>query len=425
MAFRPFVGNFKLLAADGFLLAKILMSILASFLLTIGGLVIILWQRDAALVLGLFCAISLVLLWMLYREIHYRQAALELAYRSDHRYHSLVDDLPDLVCRFKPDGTLTYVNRTYADYFAKSVGELDGFDFFQLIPESDRTAMQEHLQSLNARNPTATIEHQVILPDGEIRWQRWTDRVSLDSAGNVFEYQSVGHDITAGKLMGQALKESEERFRDFAETAADWFWETNADLRYTYVSRGYEKQTGIPVEHIVGLTPFELFTDFTDDVAKWEQHNRDLEARRPFNNLEIDWVRPDGTVSLFHTSGKPIFDSWGEFKGYRGAGRNVTEQKRVEQALYTEKERAQVTLYSIGDGVIATDADGIVEYLNPVAEGLTGWTLEHARGQFLDAVFKVVDEESRNPMPSLINHCLTAEKNRIPAESQHFDWPYR
>ena len=407
MAFRPFMVNFKLPIADGLLLARILMWILAGSLLAICGLVIVLWRQDAALIVG-FCAISLVLLWMLYREIHHHQDALDRAYRTEHRYRSLVEDLPDLVCRFKPDGTLTYANRTYADYFAKTVEELQGFNFFQLIPESDRTAAQRHLQSLNTRNPTATMEHQVVLSDGEIRWQRWTDRILFDSAGNVLEYQSVGHDITDRKLMEQALMESEKRFRDFAETAADWFWEMDADLRYTYVSRGYEKQTGIPVEHIVGLTPFEIFTDFTDDIAKWEQHNRDLEAHRPFNDLEIDWVRPDSTVSIFYTSGKPIFDNDGQFKGYRGAGRNVTEQKRVEQALFTEKERAQVTLHSIGDGVIATDADGIVEYLNPVAEGLTSWTLEGARGQFLDAVFTVIDEETREPMPSLINLCLTA-----------------
>ena len=409
MAFRPFRVDFKFPVADGFLLARILMWILASSLLAICGLVIVLLRQDSALILGL-CAISLVLLWTLYREIHHRQNALDRAYHSEHRYRGLVEDLPDLVCRFKPDGTLTYVNRTYADYFARSVEELQGFNFFQLIPESERTVAQQHLQSLNVGNPTATMEHQVISSDGGIRWHRWTDRVLFDNAGNVFEYQSVGHDMTDRKLTEQALMESEKRFRDFAETAADWFWEMDADLRYTFVSSGYEKHTGIPVEHIVGLTPFELFTDFTKDIAKWEQHHRDLEAHRPFNNLEIDWVRPDSTVNIFYASGKPIFGDDGQFKGYRGAGRNVTEQKHIEQALFTEKERAQVTLNSIGDGVIATDADGIVEYLNPVAEALTGWTLERARGQFLDVVFTVIDEESRKPMPSLINFCLSAKK---------------
>lgn len=78
---------------------------------------------------------------------------------------------------------------------------------------------------------------------------------------------------------------------------------------------------------------------------------------------------------------------------------DIIERKQVEQALFAEKERAQVTLHSIGDAVITTNAEGIVEYLNPVAEKLTGWSVAEARKQPLRAVFNVIDENTRIPIP--------------------------
>jgi len=87
---------------------------------------------------------------------------------------------------------------------------------------------------------------------------------------------------------------------------------------------------------------------------------------------------------------------------------DIVEREQMQQALYTEKERAEVTLHSIGDAVITTDASGIVDYLNPVAEGLTGWSVEAAAGQPLSTVFRVVDENTREPMPLPIERCLDA-----------------
>ena len=84
----------------------------------------------------------------------------------------------------------------------------------------------------------------------------------------------------------------------------------------------------------------------------------------------------------------------------------IVERKRAEEALFEEKERAQVTLHSIGDAVITTDATGIVAYMNPVAEALTGWSVDEARGQPLEAVFQIINERSRERVPNPVARCL-------------------
>ena len=90
--------------------------------------------------------------------------------------------------------------------------------------------------------------------------------------------------------------------------------------------------------------------------------------------------------------------------------REIAERQRAEKALAEEKERAEVTLHSIGDAVITTDAAGSVQYLNPVAESLTGWSFEEARGKPLAAVFRIVHENSGKRAPDPVRRCLKEKK---------------
>jgi len=89
---------------------------------------------------------------------------------------------------------------------------------------------------------------------------------------------------------------------------------------------------------------------------------------------------------------------------------DITESKEYEHALLAEMDRAQITLHSIGDGVITTDAEGIIDYMNPVAENLTGWSMESAIGKKLQTVFQVVDANSRKPVTNAVRRCLKANQ---------------
>jgi diguanylate cyclase (GGDEF)-like protein/PAS domain S-box-containing protein len=119
----------------------------------------------------------------------------------------------------------------------------------------------------------------------------------------------------------------------------------------------------------------------------------------------------------FQTRVEPLRGEKGEITGCIGIAVDVTERKHAEEALYHEKERAQVTLASIGDGVIRTDPDGTIDYLNPVAERLTGWKAEEAIGRTVSEVFQVVDEITRKPLVSPVARCL--EEKRVVESPGH------
>ncbi len=126
-----------------------------------------------------------------------RRRSAEAALRdSEQRYRRLVEDQPELLSRFLIDGTLTFVNRAYADYFDRTIGECEHLNLFDLIPESDHAAVREHFGQLGPEKPTARNVHRVTAANGELRWMQWTNRALFDDDGNVVEFQSLGIDIT-------------------------------------------------------------------------------------------------------------------------------------------------------------------------------------------------------------------------------------
>src|SRR4029077_4944691 len=114
----------------------------------------------------------------------------------------------------------------------------------------------------------------------------------------------------------------------------------------------------------------------------------------------------DGQQVVILENARAVRDAGDRITGYEGTIANITERKRAEQALFAEKERAQVTLQSIGDAMISTDAEGRIEYINPVAERLTAWSLAEARGQPIGAVLRLLNELPREPVESSLTGAL-------------------
>jgi len=130
---------------------------------------------------------------------------------TEERYRNVVEDQTEFICRFSPEGKLTFVNGAYCRYFALDKDACIGTHHTVVIPPEDRQLVKQHLAALTPAHPVAVIDHRLIMPSGEIRWQRWSDRAIFDPAGRIIEYQSVGRDITETKRMKSALQESNKK----------------------------------------------------------------------------------------------------------------------------------------------------------------------------------------------------------------------
>jgi len=139
----------------------------------------------------------------------------------------------------------------------------------------------------------------------------------------------------------KALRESEMRFRDIAESATDWFWELDEDLRFSWFSDRLRTVTGIDPKEIVGQSRRDLAGDLVEE-EKWRQHLEDLEAHRPFRDFQYQYHGEHSRPQYWSISGAPVFDEQGLFKGYRGTGTDITTQVTAQSEMRRAKESAEI-----------------------------------------------------------------------------------
>jgi PAS domain S-box-containing protein len=163
------------------------------------------------------------------QRIRWRRAE-EALRTNEERYRSVVDTQSELICRFLPDSTLTFVNDAYCRFWGKSRDELVGRKFVELIPAPERAAVLERIASISKGSDSH--EHQVTLADGTIGWQHWINHAIAGERGAVVELQGVGRDITDRKRAEEALGEAERRNSAMLRAIPDLMFVLSRDGRY-------------------------------------------------------------------------------------------------------------------------------------------------------------------------------------------------
>ncbi len=138
-------------------------------------------------------------------DISARREAEEALRRSEEQCRMVVESQTEMICRRLPDGTITFANDAYCRYAGIPCRDLVGRRYAPMVPADDQARVRQILASLTPDHPVSTVEHRVVMPDGRVRWQQWTDTAFFDEEGFVVEYQSVGRDITDARMAGEAL----------------------------------------------------------------------------------------------------------------------------------------------------------------------------------------------------------------------------
>ncbi len=213
------------------------------------------------------------------------------------------------------------------------------------------------------------------------------------------------------KLFGSSLAVGLERVRDkelldelqernslIAMTANDGIWDFDGESKHINLSRRWKTMLGYdPDDDDVMLDWYHLV--HPDDMARVQSRMREhLEGKSPFFESVHRMKHQSGEWRWMTSRAKAIVDENGRLLRLLGVEVDITERKLYEDALFREKESAQITLQSIGDGVITTDANNHVEYVNPVAEELTGWKVDDASGRPIDEIFRGFHEETCEPL---------------------------
>lgn len=168
--------------------------------------------------------------------------------------------------------------------------------------------------------------------------------------------ENLVHEINDRKMAENTARESEQRFKDFAEIGSDWFWEMGPDLSFTYVSDRVEVVTGVPVDFLIGKTRQEISgEDF--DSEKWQTLNAATDARKPFRNFEYPRKGPNGEIQYLSVSGTPVFDVDGGFIGYRGSATDISEYELALDRARIAEQQLRTAIEALEDAFVIYDAE--------------------------------------------------------------------
>jgi PAS domain S-box-containing protein len=210
----------------------------------------------------------------------------------------------------------------------------------RVYPE-DKALAQCTLERASGDGKDFDYEHRLLMPDGSVKYVHVVAHAVRDRTG-VPRFVGALMDVTATKRAEDALRASEQRFRDFADSASDWYWETGPDHRFIahLVSEQLLDQIGVVPTSRIGMLRWDFARDLEEEPEKWRLHMAALDAHEPFRDFRYKAASRDGSEVYIAASGKPLFDSEGRFLGYRGVARQITAAVRaalLEEALQEAK----------------------------------------------------------------------------------------
>lgn len=304
-------------------------------------------------------------------------------------YHMVTEEIPLLICRFSPDYTITYVNRSYCQFFKKTAKELMGTSFLAQIHTQEKETVVARLSLLTPKRPTRSLELKVQRVDGEICWQRWIYRGLFDEAGDMVAYHSFGEDITAQKQAEEQIVERENKYRILFEGSHDAIVIMNKKGRFLDCNKrtvqlfGLQKKGDLFAKPPAAFFPTHQPHGQTSDEALHTYIERVLLTDKP---IRFEWIyrRMNGDsfpAEVILTS----YQLQGEMVLYANI-RDISHHKRAEETLQKSEEKYRMLSENASDIIWTLDMDLSYTYVSPSAERLTGYTVDEILSLSIDEV---------------------------------------
>jgi diguanylate cyclase (GGDEF)-like protein/PAS domain S-box-containing protein len=288
---------------------------------------------------------SLLLFWLVWVLLVSRERALKLAEHATAArtaeglreqlsfIQQLIEAVPQPIFFKDTDGRYLGVNSAWERFFGIPREQFIGKSVFELYPNNQELARRHHSKDQDLFNApgSQTYEAAIVGADTRMHHTIYNKATFNKSDGAVAGLIGTITDISELKEAESALRDSEARFRDLTELSSDWYWEQDADLRFTQISSKVH-EFSLGAEEDIGKTRWEVpRVQMTEE--QWRPHKAALAARQPFQDFVYQRGDIHGNLRTISVSGRPIFDDEGRFHGYRGTGRDISEQKRVEEQI--------------------------------------------------------------------------------------------
>ena len=291
---------------------------------------------------------------------------------------SIVESSDDAIVSKDLDGIIRTWNCGAERLFGYKAAEVIGRPITILIPPDRLDEEPGILARIRRGEPVDHFETVRRHKDGSLIDISLTVSPTRDAKGAIVGASKIARDITERKRAEQALRESEAKLRDYAETASDWFWETGPDYKFTLLT---ENAFGSDSADRIGTACWDRALDLETEPEKWRVVRATLDSHKPFRDFIYCTTGGNGSPMYVRASGKPVFDANGEFRGYRGTGTDVTAIMRAQEALRESERSARSALDGIAglvsvlapNGELETANRQLLEYFGRSLEWLKNW----------------------------------------------------
>ncbi len=327
----------------------------------------------------------------------------EELHASEARFRGLVNTAPDAIVSVDAWGHIVLANAQTEKMFGYPKDELQGQPIEMLLPERFHQIHVGHRDKYIADPHTRPMGSDLDLAGRCKDGSEFPVEISLsplETTDGVL-VTSIIRDVTKRKQAEEELRKSQALYNQAEHRGKSGHWEwDHINGRMVSCSdqlaRNYEMSVD---EALAYFSSWEAEIDIIhpDDRARYEQHIDDSEEQREGADFEFRIITRSGTVRHIYLRSEFVLDDQNRIIKSFGTEQDITERKLGEEALRASEENLRITLDSIGDAVIATDTQGNITSMNPVAESLTGWTLAEAQGKALTEVVKIVNANPKEP----------------------------
>jgi PAS domain S-box-containing protein len=298
-------------------------------------------EKDSLMLIGSYIGILAVTNMLLAAAATERRAAERAVSVSEKRFRAVVEDQTDLICRFKPDGLLTFVNDTFCRFHAKSREELIGTNFFQTLSEEDAAVPLSYINSLPADEPVVSFDHRLHSPDDQLVWHQYRIRRLFQEKDDTREFQAVIQDITQRKQSDQALRASEEKHRSLIDHIPDVVWTADLNRELLYISGNAVKVLGYSSAELLEQSGQLWLDRIHPQDAKHVSHAyQKLFSDGEKFDVEYQICRKDGQWIWLHDRALTTQPRQG-IRCADGIFLDVTQRRLAEAAAQHTKEAAE------------------------------------------------------------------------------------
>jgi len=316
---------------------------------------------------------------------------------------SILNNVPALMGYIDRRERYLFTNNTYKEWYGVEPHEVQGRTVREIVGEANYAVLRPYIERVLAGEPI--IYEQSLTTLTGPRYVQGSYSPDRAEDGTVRGFFVLVLDISQRRALELQLKESEMRFSGAFQSSGIGMTIVNTEGRYLQVNQAYCDMLGYTAEELSALS-FQAITNPEDLAEDFRSIDEMLAGTKIGHTMEKRYIHKDGHEVHAIISSSLVRDAQGTPLYFVTQVQNITDRKIAEERLFREHELSQVTLRSIGDGVITTDVNGCVTSLNPVAEAMTGWMSDEALGHPLHEVFRVVvsgeasrDVEGETPAP--------------------------